>query len=197
MSRTATQLATDPVREKQLTRRAALLIAEGVKSDKEIARELNIAVTTLQTWKRSPLFVELVNTMGDQIQERGVKAITDTLIEDAPANISFLRGVRDGTIFDGKDKTNARLKAAKFLLDKQAANAGNEVSEDARKIILGGRLLGQMLRAMKNQGAIDVTPEEEDAGRIPVKTPDEFQTEQEATDTAAERCTAEDPDDAL
>lgn len=188
---------TDPVRERQLTRRAALLIAEGTKTDKEIARELNVAPATLQTWKRSPLFMEMVNTIGDEIQERGVKAIVDSLLDDAPQNIDFIKRVRDGAIEDDHRRMRNRLSAAKMLLDKQAPNAGDGVSEDARKIILGGRLLGQMLRAMKNEGVIDITPEDEEAGRIPVKTPDEFQAEAKAADREAERSADQDPDDEL
>lgn len=207
MPQTVNQIADDPIREKQLMRRVALMLAEGSKTDKEICRELNISKGALATWKRSPLFLALVDAMGNQIEEKGVKAITDSLMDDAPQNISFIKDVRDGKLVKDNDKhLRNRLTAAKMLLDKQAPNAGDNISEDARKIVVGGKLLGQMLRAMRNEGVIDVTPEDEEAGRIPVRTIDEFQRETEAEAAEAENRAAreeqdrggsEDPDDQL
>lgn len=202
----AERIARDPVREKQLTRRAALMVAEGRRTDKEICRELNIAVSTLQVWKRSPLFLELVNTYNAEIDERGIKAIVDDLMTDAPKNISFLKNVRDGLFYDKKDKMDLRLRAAGMLLNKQAPNPGEGVSDGAMKVVIGGRLIGQMLRAMKNDGAIDVTPEDADDPRIAVKTPEEFvqelhaREESEAREEAAAAAvggSAADPDDTL
>lgn len=193
------RLAADPVREKQLMRRAALMIAEGTRTDKEIARDLNIATGTLSTWKRSPLFLEVVNTYSDQIAEKGVNSIVNDLMNDAPTNLNFLKEVRDGKSFDGRDQTNARLKAAKILFDKQVPNAGNDVSEGALKVIIGGKLLSQMVRAMKNQGVIDVTPEDDDTSfpMVPVKTHEDFSREYEAAEDEAARRDATDPDDQL
>lgn len=194
MTQSVTQLAADPLREKQLTRRAALMIAEGTRTDKEIARDLNISVGTLDVWKKSPLFQELVNAMGDKVEEKGIKAIADSLMEDAPTNISFIKGVRDGAVKDDHRAMRNRLTAAKMLLDKQAPNAGDNISDDARKIILGGRLLGQMIRAMKNEGAIEATAEVEDDPRIAVQTIDEFHAEAQAREAIEAES---DPDDTI
>lgn len=194
MSQTVAQIAADPLREKQLTRRAALMIAEGTRTDKEIARDLNISVGTLDVWKKSPLFQELVNAMGDKVEEKGIKAIADSLMEDAPTNISFIKGVRDGAVKDDHRSMRNRLTAAKMLLDKQAPNAGDNISDDARKIILGGRLLGQMIRAMKNEGAIEATAEVEDDPRIAVQTIDEFHAEAQAREAIESE---PDPDDSI
>lgn len=198
MSQSVKEITNDPLREKQLTRRAALMLAEGSRTDKEICRELNISMGTLQTWKKSALFQELVNVQGDRIEEKGIKAITDSLLEDAPTNISFIKNVRDGVAKDDPRSMRNRLTAAKMLLDKQAPNAGDTITDDARKIIVGGKLLSQMLRAMRNEGVIDVTPEDEDAGRVPVQTIEEFSAEANARE-AAERAALDDsdPDDQL
>jgi hypothetical protein len=161
---TKDQLGKDPLREDQLSRRAALLIAEGKKTDKEIARDLGVSLETLRIWKNSPLFQEHVAAMGDEIHERSVQSIIDDIVSDAPKNISFIKNVRDGYFHDKKDKMDLRLRASKMLLDKQVPNPSDGVSDDAVKLVIGAKLMGQMVRAMKNSGAvevdaIDVTPE--------------------------------------
>jgi hypothetical protein len=161
---TKDQLGKDPLREDQLTRRAALLIAEGKKTDKEIARDLGVSLETLRIWKNSPLFQEHVAAMGDEIHERSMQSIIDDVMSDAPTNIRFVKDVRDGNFTDKKDRMDIRLRASKMLLDKQVPNPNDGVSDDAVKLVIGAKLMGQMVRAMKNSGAvevdaIDVTPE--------------------------------------
>lgn len=178
---TKNKLGKDPVREEQLNRRAALMIAEGKKPDKEIARELNMSMATLQTLKKSPLFQQLVSTYGDEIDERGLTSIIDDLREDAPRNLDFVKRVRDGSV-EADKKMPYRMQAAKMLLDKQAPSADAITqAQAAGKVIINARLLGQMLRSLKNVGAIDIEAEEIDAAvatnavpRIPARTPEEF-----------------------
>ena len=174
----ANELGQDPLREDQLTRKAALLIADGRKTDKEIARDLNVSLETLKVWKSSPLFQELVATMGEELHERTVQSIVDDVMSDAPKNLSFIKNVRDGSFTDKKDRMDIRLRASKMLLDKQVPNAESAVSDDTVKLVIGAKLMGQMVRAMKNSGAvevdaIDVTP----GPSVPVRTPEQANAE--------------------
>src|SRR5258705_1018020 len=169
---TKEQIGKDPLREDQLTRRAALLIAEGKKTDKEIARDLGVSLETLKVWKHSPLFQEHVAAMGDELHERGIQRIIDDVMSDAPKNISFVKNVRDGFFHDKKDKMDLRLRAAKMLLDKQVPNPNDSVNEDSVKLIIGAKLMDQMVRAMKNSGAIEVEAEDV-TPQVQAKTPED------------------------
>lgn len=175
---TKDQIGKDPLREDQLSRRAALLIAEGKKTDKEIARDLGVSLETLRIWKNSPLFQEHVAAMGDEIHERSMQSIIDDVMSDAPKNISFVKNVRDGYFNDKKDKMDLRLRAAKMLLDKQVPNPNDGVSEDAVKLVIGAKLMDQMVRAMRNSGAIEVDAEEV-TPRIAARTPEEANAQRE------------------
>lgn len=188
------QLGQDTQRDELLTRRAALMAAAG-KDSKEIARTLNVSPATLKVWQSSPLWQEMVATYSDEVESRGMQTIVDELISDGPKNLDFIKRVRDGHFYEKKDRMDARLRAAKMLLDKQAPNADARAqNEQAANIILDGRLLSQVLRAMKNSGAIDITPEEietatgESLPKLMSKTPEQF-AETYAPD--------EDPEDAL
>lgn len=169
---TKDQIGKDPLREDQLSRRAALLIAEGKKTDKEIARDLGVSLETLRIWKNSPLFQEHVAAMGEEIHERSMQSIVDDIMSDAPRNISFVKNVRDGFFADKKDKMDLRLRAAKMLLDKQVPNPGDTVGEDAVKLVIGAKLMDQMVRAMRNSGAIEVDAEDI-TPQVQARTPDE------------------------
>lgn len=166
----------DEIREQQLTRKAALLVAEGVLTDKEIASKLGIQPGTLKTWKTSPLFIEMVRNFADRIVDEGVGSIVDKIMADAPANLSFLKDVRDGVVVDNPKSLSVRLRAAELLFDRQVSKKGAE-TDGAIKVIIGGRLLGQMVQAMKQDGAaIDVEFDElDDQGQVRgAQTPDEF-----------------------
>lgn len=185
-------LGKDAQREAILTRRAALMAAAG-KHDKEISKVLDVSQGTLDVWKGSPLWQTLVGQYAEEIEERGVQSVVDELLADAPKNISFIKRVRDGHFNEKKDRLDARLRAAKMLLDKQAPNADTRAqNESAARIILDGKLLAQVLHAMRDVGAIDITPTAIDAATgddIPkllgAKTPEQF----------AEEYTPPDPED--
>jgi hypothetical protein len=154
---TAPNVGKDPVVDAAKMRQAALLIVQGGKTDKEIARDLNISVATLRVFRDSDLFREQVATISAEVEERGIENITDALTGDTPENLRFVKNVRSGWFADSKERIDIRLKAAKMLLDKQVPNAdAMRDAENAGRIVLSGKLLGQMLRAMKNSGAIDI-----------------------------------------
>lgn len=189
---TKNALGTNPQRDEMLTRRAALMAAGG-KSDKEIGAALGVSQGTLDVWRGSPLWQTLVATYADEIEERGVQSLVDELLADGPENLSFIRKVRDGNFDDKKEKMDLRLRAAKMLLDKQAPNADTRAqNESAARIILDGKLLGQVLNAMRDVGVLDITPgaiEKATGDVIPqllgAKTPEQF----------AEAYTPPDPED--
>jgi hypothetical protein len=166
-------------------RQAALLIVQGGKTDKEIARDLNISVATLRVFRDSDLFREQVAAISAEVEERGIENITDALTGDTPENLRFVKNVRSGWFADSQQRMQIRMQAAKMLLDKQLPNADAlRSSEEAGKIVLSGRLLAQMLRAMKNSGAIDVDAETIDAAveanvipQIAVRTPGDVAAE--------------------
>lgn len=175
------ELGKDAQRETILTRRAALMAAAG-KSDKDIAKALDVSLGTLTVWKDSPLWQTLVGQYAEEIEERGVQSVVDDLLADAPKNVNFIKRVRDGNFHDSKDRMQLRMQAAKMLLDKQAPNADTRAqNESAARLILDGKLLSQVLHAMRDVGAIDITPNDIDKATgdpIPqlmgAKTPEEF-----------------------
>jgi hypothetical protein len=185
------ELGKDTERETILTRRAALMAAAG-KSDKDIAKALDVSPGTLNIWKGSPLWQTLVGQYADEIEERGVTSVVEELLADAPKNVNFIKRVRDGAFHDTKDRMQLRMQAAKMLLDKQAPNADTRAqNESAARIILDGKLLGQVLHAMRDVGVIDITPDAIDKAtgqtipQLMGKTPEEF----------AEGYTPPDPED--
>lgn len=173
-----TDFGKDAARDKLLSRRVALLTAAG-RTDADICRDLEISVGLLETFRKSPLHRELVATFSDEIEKKTIASVTEELANDAPRNLNFIRNVRDGAFRDTKDRMQLRMQAAKMLLDKQTPNADVKAqNEAAARLIIDGRVLGQVLRAMRNVGVIDVTPEQiENATGIPLltpKTPEEF-----------------------
>jgi len=198
MNTTKNDLGKDEKRDHLLTRRAALMAAAG-KPDKVITTELGITQGALEVFKESPLWQQLVGTYADAIEERGVQSLVDELMADAPKNIRFIKQVRDGQFDENKDRLEFRMRAAKMLLDKQAPNADIRAqNESAARIILDGKLLAQILHAMRDVGAIDITPREADNATedtIPrllgAKTPEQF-----ALDYNAKQAEY-DPDDEL
>lgn len=171
----------DPQRDALLTRRIALMAASG-KPDKEIAKVLGVSTGVLDVLKKSPLFEQLVMAYADELEERGLDDVVQELLSDAPKNLSFIKRVRDGHFYDKKDRMDARLRAAKMLLDKQAPTAdARQANQQAAKLIIDGKLLGQALRALRNVGVIDITPEQiesatgEDLPKIAARTPEDFE----------------------
>lgn len=143
------------------TRRAAVLIAAGQKSDKEIAKELRMTPEALAVLKTTPMFQQLVSSYGEEIIEHGLTAVVNDLLRDAPKNIRFLKSVRDGDFADSKDRMDSRLRASKILFDKQAPNPEATVSDNAIQVVIGGKLMEQMLRALQRAGeevSLDITP---------------------------------------
>lgn len=179
---TTKELAKDKPRQDLLARRAALLVAAN-KSDKEICTELSLSPATLAVLRQSPLFVESINNYAEQIEAEGLQSIIDDLRTDWPKNRDFIKSVRDGR-FSGREarKMDMRLRAAKMLLDKQAPNAGErQANEDAARVIIDSKLLGQVLRSLKNVGVIDITDTAIDSATgdtvreiVEPVTPDEF-----------------------
>jgi hypothetical protein len=179
-----TDLGKDQHRDHILTRRAALMVAAG-KSDKEITKTLGISASVLAVWRSSPLWATLVEQYASEIDERGVASVVDELMADAPKNLSFIKQVRNGAFDEPRDRMQLRLHAAKLLLDKQVPNADARAqTETAAKIVLDGRVLKQVLTAMREVGVLDITPEaiaaataETVPSLIQGKTPEEFAAE--------------------
>lgn len=174
-------MPTEIDRDSILTRRAALMAASG-KKDKQIAKALEVPLGTLEVWKNSPLWQTLVAQYAEEIEERGVNSVVEDLLSDAPKNLSFIKKVRDGHFADKRERMALRLQAAKMLLDKQAPNADTRAqNEGAARLIIDGKMLGQVLHAMRDVGALDITPDAIDKATgqdIPkllgAKTPEEF-----------------------
>jgi hypothetical protein len=137
-------------------RRAALLTAAGC-ADADVCTAAGITADELAVYQRSPLWQMLVE------RARGLEPqpkLADVLMEDAPTNVRFLREVRDGLVEDTPGRLQTRLRAAQLLLDRQVASADQRANaETAARIVVEGRLMGQILHAMRETGVLDVTPE--------------------------------------
>lgn len=176
----SSQPTRDPLRKDQLTRRAALLIAEAQMTDDEIASAVGVSKSMLKTWKKSPLFKELVAQMGAKIIDEGVKSITDRIMDDAPQNLSFLQRTRDGEFHDEEKRMGVRLQAAKMLFDRQAPTSQGS-TQAAVGIVINARLMNQVARAMKNDGMVlDAEFEEITDETVRAKTTDELAAEERA-----------------
>jgi hypothetical protein len=98
---------------------AAFLVATGTSFTK-ISELTGIEVARLHRWQTMPLFQSLVEEHQENIVAKGVTVAMAPLLADAPENIAFLRGVRDGE-FDGEDMEQVKLRVdvAKTLLTHQ------------------------------------------------------------------------------
>jgi hypothetical protein len=177
---TTQELGRDPQRDQLVMRRAAMLTAAG-KTDKEIRTQLGVSEATLKSMRGSPLWNEVVSAFASEIESQGLSSIIEGLMSDAPSNLDFIRNVRNGKFSDSKDRMSLRMQAAKMLLDKTVPNADQRAAnEQAARIIIDGRMLGQVLRALKNAGAIDVEASEIEAitgealPKLAARTPDDF-----------------------
>lgn len=171
-------------------RRGALMLAEAKMTDKEIAIQLDVSLGTLRQWKKSPLFLEMVRTFAERITEGALQTITEQIMSDAPANLSFLKDVRDGRWQDDPKRMAIRLKAGETLFDRQAPKQQHGI-EDAVKVVIGAQLLGQMARAFRNDGGtIDADFEEISQIKGPL-TPDELAAREQAAELTEDEDEAE------
>lgn len=122
----------------------------------------------------------MVALIEERITEEGLAQVVADLTADAPANMKFIRKVRDGDLDDVNSKTlGVRLRAAMYLGDKAVPNAGKDGRTDDHSvnIVLGAGLLGQMARALRQDGAVldaeVVKTVDVAAPNVPL-TPDEF-----------------------
>lgn len=97
---------------------AAMLMATGRYTDKEIAEKLHMAPQRLAVVKRSPLFQVLVTKFKERVHEAIYQDAVSEVMEDAPQNIKVLKQLRDGDFMDPK-VARVQLGAAALLFDRQ------------------------------------------------------------------------------
>lgn len=155
-------MSTPTTRLPQQHRLAAVLIAEGKLSMKEISERVNMPLSRLRTLKNSPLFQEMVGVVEDKVVESGIQKVVEDLMDDAPQNLSFVKDVRDGKHDDVVPATMGnRLRASDMLMKRQLPVITAE-EDGGAKIILPAGLVQQMMGALTGAGIkppIDVTPE--------------------------------------
>jgi hypothetical protein len=162
------------LRLQQQQRQAAVLVAQGKLAHKEIALQIGIKPETLRRWTQSESFRVTVREFSDRIVDGAVLSIQERLSADAPTNITFLKGVRDGDFTDDPKRMTLRLRAGEALFDRQAPKHGAQ--DSAIKVVIGEQLLGQMVRAMRNDGAtVDAEFEQvaHDVEALPAPSEDE------------------------
>lgn len=142
-------------------RLAAILLAEGKLTMKDIAARCEISESRLRVLKNSPLFQQLVSEIDDRIVETGVQQVIENLMSDAPRNLAFIQRVRDGDEGDDANMLNTRLRAADLLWSRQVPKTDGNNADDGLKVVVSGGMLKQMMEAMQRGGyatPIDVTP---------------------------------------
>lgn len=172
----AERAASDPAK-RIVARKVAVLVARG-KSTAEIATELDLSIDRVRTLKKSPLFQEMVAIIEEKITDEGVSSVVQSLIDDAPTNMKFIREVRDGHAGDDAKLLGVRLRAATYLGDKVLPNASGaaDAADRVINVILGAGLMAQMARGMKNDGAvIDTVALPAPAAKGAVMSPEEFE----------------------
>lgn len=110
-----------PKKMSERHRLVALLTAAGLKN-KAIGKQLGFTQGRLSIIKKSPLFQAIVEQHRAKIADLGLRDAVAKIVGDAPANIDFIRKVRDG-YFEGDDAEHLRIRmgAAGVLLDRQVS----------------------------------------------------------------------------
>lgn len=134
----------------QRRKQAALLVAQGKLGDKEIAAMLGVQAHSIHRWKAEPRFQCMVEEFSARIVDGAIQSVQERLNADAPTNITFLKQVRDGNWQDDHKRMAIRVRASEALFDRQAPKGSNV--ENAVKVVIGGNLLNQMIRAVKHDG---------------------------------------------
>jgi len=147
---------SDP-RRRVVARQIAIAVLKG-ESNTQIAKSLKISADTVSVYRKSPLFMSMVEAIEERMMAEGVEAVVNDLIRDAPTNVKFIKDVRDGALPDAADRLNVRMRAAEVLLKRQVPQI-DENTDRAVQVVISGRLLEQMVRAMRNDGVIESTAE--------------------------------------
>ena len=154
----------------QRRKQGALLVAQGRLSDTEIAAQLGLKRHAVREWKKRDDFRAMVEEFSRQIIAGSVQSVQERLTSDAPRNVQFLADVRDGNFQDDTQRMRVRLRASEALFDRQVPK--HAPADGAIKVVIDQRLLGQMARAMRADGA-DVDATIERAVLLPPEDADE------------------------
>ena len=153
-----------PTKLKESHKLAALGVALGWKMVRT-ARAAGMHPNRLSTLKNAPAFKLLVEQYQREFITKGMTATVDKLLADGPANVDFIRDVRDGVEADARaieapeDRLRLKLHAAGMLLDRQAPRK-LEATQDTRiHFVVEGRVRTLAEDACAEAGEpIDVTP---------------------------------------
>lgn len=143
---------------------AALLIAMGMKKS-FVAKKLGMHPNRLSIIQRSPLFRTLVEQYQRDFIARGMQTTIDKVMADGPANVDFIRGIRDGTqpdirnVEEANDVVRHKLSAAGMLLDRQLPRRQESDTGTKVQIVVEARHRAAAEDACSEVGEpIDVTP---------------------------------------
>ncbi len=135
---------------------AAMLIATGRYTDKEIAEHLHITPTRLAVVKRSPLFQVLVTKFRERVHEAIYQDAVSEIMEDAQKNIKVLKGLRDGDFIDAK-VAKVQLGAAAILFDRQVPKTVHTTREVSGTVTLEKKDASRLAAIAEEDDAIDTT----------------------------------------
>jgi hypothetical protein len=102
---------------------AALLLATGRFTVGEVADRVGLHVNGLARLRALPEFQQQVAGYQERLLEKALEkemAVLDAVMGDAPKNLRFLTGTRDGEFEDDEKRMHVRLKAGLALFDRQA-----------------------------------------------------------------------------
>lgn len=153
-----------PKRLNERHKLAALLIATG-KRRIWVCRRLGMAPNRLSVIQQSPLFRVLVEQYQREFISQGMQTTINKVLADGPANVEFLRKVRDGMepdvkeIDDPNDRMRHRLKAAESLFDRQLPRRMETESQASVHVTVEATRRELAEDACAEVGApIDITP---------------------------------------
>lgn len=136
---------------------AAMLLATGRYTDKDIAERLKFSRARLSVLKRSPLFQTLVTAFKSRIHEKTLDEATRALMDDTPTNIKVLKQLRDGDFVDPK-VARVQLGAAALLFDRQVPKTVHTTREVSGTVTLEKRDQARLTAVAAEDDPIDVTP---------------------------------------
>lgn len=143
---------------------AALLIAMGWKQ-RRAAKKIGMSENRLSIICQSPLFQTIVTQYQREFIAKGMQSTIDKVLADGPANVDFIRDVRNGVqtdvreIDDPNDRLRHKLHAANILIDRQLPKKQDGDSAPKVTVVVDARQRAAMEDACFEAGQpIDVTP---------------------------------------
>lgn len=125
----------------------ATLLANGI-SPVDAAPQVGCSLRTIRRIQADPVFKEFLAQVQARIVEKTADDAVSLVMEDAKANVKFLRDTRDGKVVDDPRMLRERLKASSILFDRQMPRKMEQKTEATHIIRIEGSMMAGFARIM-------------------------------------------------